>query len=115
MRKYRHLLAALLLILICFVYLAIRGKIITVQFEFPARSEVISREFSGDGSVRMLDEHWEGDTLLITFEGISPGKVDVDILTEDGTTRFLRLYVHLFGIITENEILGYSTGSEIVP
>ncbi len=115
MRKYRYLLAALLLVLICFVYLAVRGKVITVQFLFPARSEVISREFSGDGSVRMLDEHWEGDTLLITFEGISPGKVNVDILTEDGTTRFLRLYVHLFGIITENEILGYSTGSEIVP
>ena len=110
MRKYRHLLAALLLILICFVYLAIRGKTITVQFEFPARSEVISREFSGNGAVRLLDEHWEDRTLLMSFEGVSPGKVDVGIRTEDDSTRFIRLYVHMFGIITENEILGYSTG-----
>ncbi len=115
MRKYRHLLVALLLILVCFAYLAVRGRVLTVRILLPARSEVISRECSGDGVVRLLEEQWEDNTLLMTFEGVSPGKVDVNIRMKDDTNRYVRLYVHVFGIITENEILGYSTGSEIVP
>ena len=68
--------------------------------------------------IKIKEQKTEGDHLYITLESVFPGKASVMVVPSDNHDVYLyfkSVYVHHFGVITEENLFGRSTGSWCFP
>ena len=121
MKTLRVLILAIVLIIITYGYIFIKGKTYTVEINnitnFPESVDELNIKIEQDGIVKLIDKKIENGTLKMTFESISEGKtyVDVDNVENYTVDVFFPLYVHKSGIITYSDFFGNCTGAMLIP
>ena len=108
------ILLCIFLIIISFIVISFMGKTYTLSFEINNVDDyklLIEEEF---GKVEVLDKKENDGMYLVKVKAIKPGKVYVYLDYGDFQTGKI-LYIHKNMVITENNFLGKSTGSKIIP
>ncbi len=116
--KKRHLIVlAVMLVMLCFVWIAVHGRTCTVTCDLPYQEEGnYEIEIEQDEEVvRLVDAHDDGSVLTMTFEAAGRGKAFASVSFPDGMGTLFPLYVHRLGIITYNGYFGDCSGSLIIP
>ena len=81
----------------------------------PANADDISVEITRDPAVECTGVRVKGDSILVTFHALTPGKANVILCYDGAEQTYLTLYVHPFNIITFNSAFGDCTGSWVIP
>lgn len=117
--KYRQLLLlAVVLTIICSLYMTWAGKTAEVSFivpsEFQSADEIAITTEHGNEIVEITAKTLKNGKMTVSVKSVSAGN---DYLMADSDTfHYLeRVTVHSNGVITINTYLGYSKGSRILP
>ena len=118
MKKIFYIIFMAVLILLCFIYNIIVGSRYVIETDidgYNGSADKLTVAVEQDKEILKVTEyHIQNEKLYITVESISPGKAFISISAEDepdSLFHFLSVYVHAFGIITEENFFGRSTGS----
>lgn len=109
---------ALIMALVCFVYIVIRGDSYEEEYTYfhsldntDDYTYVIEQD---DEYIRLENFRIEGSTVRFTVNAVSPGKADVLVYGSEMSTPMFTYYVHKSGFITSESFLGYCTGGNII-
>jgi len=101
-------------IVVSFVVLMTMGKTYTVIFELDNRFDYKLSVENIKGEIEILDKKEQNGKYLVKVKAKKPGKVLLNLDYGQFQAEKL-LYIHKNMVITENNFLGKSTGSEIIP
>ncbi len=88
----------------------------TYTTSFLIRDNKYDVKISSDrGEIEVIEEKLEDNEYFIKMKSKKPGVVFINIVYDNNTYDSKFFYVHKSMIITENDIFGYSRGSEIIP
>ena len=110
----RLIVLILALIITTIVVILINGRTATVDFELPKEEHKVSVE-NQSGQIEILETEEKNDKLLIKIKGVKPGKVAIDIATNDVVSTMKIIYVHKSMIVTVNSYIGNCNGDVIIP
>ena len=120
LNKKQYFLIGLLLAVICFVYISVRGDVIKETVTVPPGNDPANYvvEIEDETVISLEDITSDGSTVTATFRAVSPGTTYVDFV--DGTdpgkwNHWEKYYVHRNGVITEDNSFGRCTGGGIIP
>ena len=102
------------LIAISFVVISFMGKTYTLSFGINNDNDYKLLIEENTGKIEVLDKKENDDTYLVKVKAIKPGKVSIYLDYGDFQTGKV-LYIHKDMVITEDNFLGKSTCSEIIP
>jgi len=108
----RLLVIFIVLIFISTTIILIKGREYTIRYDVTGNNYNVQVE--KNGIVEVLDTKQLENGYAVKVKSIKPGKVIIDLVAGDETNSRI-LYVHRFGVITEETVLGKCTGDEIVP
>lgn len=118
MKKQFYIIFAVVLILLCFIYNIIVGNRYVIETDvngYNGSADKLTVAVEQDKEILKVTEyHIQNEKLYITVKSISPGKAFISISAEDEPDSLFHspsVYVHAFGIITEENFFGRSTGS----
>lgn len=120
MKKQNNIILGIVLLLVSFLYIVVRGSVYTIAFDVSRDLQPLEAyqiQIDQDKElVRITDTRLEEKTktLYVTLQAVSRGKVFVEVETDE-IDIFKRIYVHRLGIITEEDYFGKATGSRILP
>ena len=101
------------LIIISFTFILLMGKTLTFSFKISNNNKLI---LDDNDTVEVIDERKENNKYIVTIKAKKPGKGYLHMnYGDEGMAEGRILYVHKTGVITDNNIFGYSRGSEIIP
>ena len=115
MKKRWYVLLAAALLIACFAYIAVRGDVYVLRFNTSQMADPHAVLEQKEEILRIAEEHTEGDELVVTVRSVSRGHAYVDILDGDEIHIGSSLFVHPFGIITEENYFGDCTGGICLP
>ena len=118
MKKRYYIILAAVLLCVCFAYNIAVGSRYVLEAELDGNiSNVAELDITADQDEEII-EIAEGQVvdgkLFLTLKSVSPGKAFVmvkDKNKQDSLIYMQPVYVHPFGIITEKNFFGRSTGS----
>ena len=110
----RLCLLSLVLITITLVIILVFGRTYTLNIKLNGIDNYKVSVDNETGEVEVLEEKEVEDHYIIKVKAKKPGKVYIDILSDEYHSMEL-LYVHKSMIITYNTYFGKSTASEIIP
>ena len=117
--KKFFILLPILMVIMCAVVVFANGRTYTVKSDLPVGGSLNIEDYSvisEDTSVIDVDEiYLKGSTIYAKFRYIAPGRAFIDFTFNGEDFRYIQLYAHSLGIITESYFLGNSTGSWIIP
>ena len=116
MRKDIKGLLVLLVILsiISIIIIFSFGKEYTTSFTYNGDKNIKLKVENEKGKIKILEEKRVKDRYLVKIKAIKPGRVFISLSDEtSGETKIF--YVHKYMVITENNIFGKSTYSEVIP
>ena len=118
--KIKVLLLFLTLCLISIITIIILGDTYTYKTKCMVGLEDINDYgiiIEQDNILECIDKKVEDGYLVLKLKSKAPGKVDISITNakESQTYNMRVFYVHKFGIITYNDILGDCTGCKTIP
>ena len=118
MKKIFYIIFMAVLILLCFIYNIIVGSRYVIETDvngYNGSADKLTVAVEQDKEILKVTEyHIQNEKLYITVKSISPGKAFISISAEDEPDSLFHspsVYVHAFGIITEENFFGRSTGS----
>ncbi len=103
--------------LICTIIVLLFGRSYTLKRSIPdevTSTDQIKVSVEND-AVEITDERLENGVLYLTLRSVHKGKCFVDIEYPQDAGSYNVVYVHSFGVITEQMYLGRSTGSRVIP
>ena len=108
------LILACILTFFCVVTILISGKTYTLKFDLYKKVKLEDINISEDKKiVKLLSKEIEGETLVLKYKSLKQGRVFVEINYDDlGMLEVL--YVHPFGIITQDTYFGDCTNSIVI-
>ena len=116
-KKFILVLVGAVLSLLCTFIILIFGSTFTIKETLPADVTSLDRikvVLEGDAA-EIEDEYLENGTFYLTLRSVRKGKNYVDIYCPQDMIFYHTVYVHSFGVITEDTYLGRSTGSRVIP
>lgn len=112
-------IAGVALIIICALWVGIKGRTYTLAYEVgDLGSSVSDYKITDDENgkvVRISDTWMDGGYLKIRLDSVNRGRTFISAFNKDGDGFADIVYVHMFGIITVGTFLGDCTGSGIIP
>jgi len=118
MKKTFYIIFTAVLILLCLVYNIAVGNRYVIEKDINGYNGSVDKltiAVEQDKEIlKVIEPHIQNEKLYITLESASPGKAFIDVReTDDSESVFYAqsIYVHTFGIITEGNFFGRSTGS----
>ena len=118
MKKKHLVIIAILLMIICFAYIAAVGSTFTAAMDLFSYDEVnvedITVSAEKGGIAEVTDIRIDGQQLFMTFRALGRGKEYFIFRSPDGFERVAVVYVHAFGIISFGEFFGDVTGGRII-
>ena len=110
--------SSIVLFLISCIIILIKGNVYELKVNLYGKTYDIN-EFEIDidqtgNNVKLLDKKIADDTLILKFKSINKGVVFIEITGDDFYSGH-RLFVHNFGVITYERILGKCSGGLIFP
>ena len=115
MKKRWYVLLAAALLIACFAYIAVRGDVYVLRFNTSQMADPHAVLEQKEEILRIAEEHTEGGELVVTVRSVSRGHAYVDILDGDEIHIGSSLFVHPFGIITDENYFGDCTGGICLP
>ena len=101
------------LFIISFTFILLMGKTLTFSFKISSNNKLI---LDDNDTVEVIDERKENNKYIVTIKAKKPGKGSLYLSHGEGEFAESKMfYVHKTGVITDNNIFGYSRGSEIIP
>ena len=102
------------LFIISFTFILLMGKTLTFSFKISSNNNKLILD--DNDTVEVIDERKENNKYIITIKAKKPGKGSLYLSHGEGEYAESKMfYVHKTGVITDNNIFGYSSGSEIIP
>ena len=118
MKKRFYIIFIAFLMLICFVYNIIVGSRYIIETDINGYNGTADKltvtVHQNKEILKVTEHHIQNEKLYITVESISSGRAFLSVLAADEPDFLFSspyLYVHTFGIITEENFFGRSTGS----
>ncbi len=110
----KTILLSIFLIAISFAVIIFMGKTYTLSFDLNSSNDYEFFIEEGTEKIDILDKTKKDDKYLVKVKAKSPGKVHLYL--DYGEFQIGKtLFIHNNLVITEDNILGKSTGSEIIP
>ena len=98
--------AAILLVAVCFVTVILCSGSFTVQADIPQDASAddysVATDYGRD-VIELTDKSVSNGVLSLTFRPIKQGREFIIVSSPDGINSCYPVYVHLFGIVTEND------------
>lgn len=110
----RIILLSIFLIIISFLIISFMGKTYTVTFDIDNNTDYKLYMEETTGKIDVLDEKEKNGKYIIKVKGKEPGSVYLYFDYGEFQTEKI-LYIHKNMIITEDNFLGKSTASEVIP
>ena len=118
MKKRFYIIFTAILMLLCFAYNIAVGNRYVIETNVNgyngSADELIVAVEQNKEILKVTEYHIQNQKLYITVESISPGTAFISVSSEDEPDFLFSspsIYVHTFGIITEENFFGRSTGS----
>ena len=108
------LILTCILTLFCIITILLTGRTYTLKFRFykEVKLEDISIK-EEDKIVKLISKKMDGDTLILKYKSLKQGRTFIEIDYDDlGMLEVL--YVHPFGIITQDTYFGDCTNSIVI-
>ena len=108
------LILTCILTLFCIITILLTGRTYTLKFNLFRGEKLENISIKEDKKIiKLLSKKIEGDTLILKYKSLKQGRVFVEINYDDlGMLEVL--YVHPFGIITEDTYFGDCTNSIVI-
>lgn len=114
MKKYLFLLITL--VLISMITIIIFGNSYTLKVNVTDQNNIDNIKIDYDKRIlKITNKKINNNILTIKFKAISHGKSKIDIYNQDNNYYFSRMYVHHFGVITNNNYFGKTKGDIVIP
>ena len=103
-----------ILTLFCIITILLTGRTYTLKFDLFKEEKLENISIKEDKKiVKLLSKKIDGETLILKYKSLKQGRVFVEINYDD--LRMLEvLYVHPFGIITQDTYFGDCTNSIVI-
>ena len=118
MNKKILIAAAVLLAAVCFVTLILCGGEFTIEVPAPQGASPDDFSFTTDyGSdvIELTDRSCSDGVLTLTFRTVKRGREFIIVTDPEGENTYRSMYIHLFGIVTDNEFFGKCKGDNVIP
>ena len=109
----RLCLLTIILFVISTTIIILMGNTYTTSFKIYENNYKLVLEEDTD-AVEIIEEYEKGDEYIVKLKAKKKGRVFLSLNYGDTSTQKL-FYVHKSLVITDNNIFGYSRGSEIIP
>ena len=109
----RLCLITIILFVISTTIIILMGNTYTTSFKIYENNYKLVLEEDTD-AVEIIEEYEKGDEYIVKLKAKKKGRVFLSLNYGDTSTQKL-FYVHKSLVITDNNIFGYSRGSEIIP
>ena len=110
--------AAVLLIAVCFVTVILCGGSFTIQTDVPQEASAddysVATDYGRD-VIELTDKSVSNGVLSLTFRPIKQGREFIVVSSPDGTNYCFSVYVHPFGVVSENDYFGKARGDIVIP
>ena len=118
MKKKHLVIIAILLVIICMVYIIAAGGTLTAELDLFTYNDLDPEKlvFVPDygGIAEVTDVRSDGETLYITFRALSRGKDHFVISGPNDFGRVVTVYSHAFGVLTYDNFFGRVNGGWII-
>ena len=103
-----------ILTLFCIITILLTGRTYTLKFDLFKEEKLENISIKEDKKiVKLLSKKIDGETLILKYKSLKQGRVFVEINYDDlGMLEVL--YVHPFGIITQDTYFGDCTNSIVI-
>ena len=106
---------AIILAVFCVAFIVINGDTGVYSFSsggFTVDDFTVTAE---NGKVEVTDKQIKDGRFIVTVKSVERGKDYLSVKEPEDVSYLLMLYVHRFGIITENHFLGRCNGDYVIP
>lgn len=117
MNKKTYIIAGVVLVLLCAIGICAMGRTMKIRTNVAADQAVdynIQTDF-GDSVIRVVDQGIENGFLTVTVEAVSRGKDFLTVLDGEKMVWANLVYVHHFGVITQQTYFGMCSGVWLIP
>ena len=117
MNKKTYIIAGVVLVLLCAIGICAMGRTMKIRTNVSADQAVdynIQTDF-GDSVIRVVDQGIENGFLTVTVEAVSRGKDFLTVLDGEKMVWANLVYVHHFGVITQQTYFGMCSGVWLIP
>ena len=117
MRTRFYLVSGLLLVLLCAAGICLLGGTLTVRTQIPVHSgsEFRVETERGESVIRVTDQRVENGRLALTVSAVSRGSDHLSVTYGKGVSWGTDIYVHVFGVMTEETFFGRCRGVWLIP
>lgn len=109
-KKIKILLLSIILILISSCFIIFKGRTYSVKI-----NNVHAKIKLDNNNIKIVDKKIVDNKLIVKFKGVKKGNTLVSIPRNSQIGESFILYVHPFGVITNDEYLGGCNGGYIIP
>ena len=118
-KKFKVLILAIILFLICTIFIILSGSTYTIKYDnLNGLNDVenLNVKIEDENVIECIAKKIEDGILKIKVKSKSEGKTFIDVAdNSDNFSRMSSIYVHKFGVISFNEYMGDCTGSILIP